>query len=398
MKPLTLVVVASLGAFNGVHGYTGAQKPLYDNLTPDLKPETRLFAALERLARLVDVSYCIGTTGIHKPFDCVSRCREFPDITLVDTWSTGMFTSDSVGYIAIDHSSQHGLNADPATPGSTVGSIIVAFRGTYSIANTIVDLSTVPQKYVPYPSPDDGGASPEKGSHRCDNCTVHSGFLSTWQSARKEVIAKLTELRKGYPDYPIQLVGHSLGGAVACLAALELRVSLGLDDVVVTTFGEPRAGNEGFVKFVDAVFNLHDDKDPLSRSYRRVTHTGDPVPLLPPGEWGYKSHAGEIHITKSSLPPSEKDLKFCLGDDDQDCSASEDSIPEQVISRLTPSSHGDASAAHIHVRGIPTRFKLWELFFSHRDYFWRLGLCVPGGDPANWGREPPSLDAGDVEL
>lgn len=395
MKSLTLALLAGLGALNAAQGHTATQVPISDNVASAVKPETRLFAALERLARLVDVSYCIGTTGVSKPFDCASRCSEFPEVTLVDTWSTGFFTSDSVGYIAIDHGVQRGLNADPATPRSTAGSIIVAFRGTYSIANTIVDLSTVPQKYVPYPSPDDGGVAPEKGSHR----TVHSGFLSTWQSAREEVIAKLIDLRKQYPDYPVQLVGHSLGGAVACLAALELKVSLSFDDVIVTTFGEPRAGNEGFVKYVDAVFHLHDGKDPLSRAYRRVTHTGDPVPLLPPGEWGYKSHAGEIHITKSSLPPSEDDLQICIGDEDQNCSASDDSIPEQVINRLDPPPHhGDALAAKIQARGIPTRFKLWELFFSHRDYFWRLGLCVPGGDPANWGREAPSLDVGDDEL
>ncbi|KAK5242742.1 hypothetical protein LTR40_012676, partial [Exophiala xenobiotica] len=35
---------------------------------------------------------------------------------------------------------------------------------------------------------------------------------------------------------------------------------------------------------------------------------------------------------------------------------------------------------------IDQRYRLWELFFAHRDYFWRLGLCVPGGDPWNWSR------------
>jgi hypothetical protein len=46
--------------------------------------------------------------------------------------------------------------------------------------------------------------------------------------------------------------------------------------------------------------------------------------------------------------------------------------------------------AEIHGQGmwrVPPRFKLWQLFFAHRDYFWRLGLCVPGGDPTDWWRE-----------
>lgn len=310
-----------------------------------------------------------------------------------------MFFSDSVGYIALDHGVEHGLAADPAAPQTTEGAIIVAFRGTYSIANTIVDLSTVPQAYAPYPSPDDGGEAPEKPSHECTNCTVHSGFLSTWQDAREEVIPKLVALHKKHPTYPVHLVGHSLGGAVACLAALELKVSLGIDDVVVTTFGEPRLGNDALVRFIDSVFDAKADSALESRTYRRVTHVGDPVPLLPPGEWGYKSHAGEIHIIKSELPPSEEDIIICVGDEDPTCSMREDSVPDEVIRRLSPATGLDTSeSVPILKRGIPTRLKLWELLFSHRDYFWRLGLCLPGGDPANWGREAPRLDLGQDEL
>lgn len=34
---------------------------------------------------------------------------------------------------------------------------------------------------------------------------------------------------------------------------------------------------------------------------------------------------------------------------------------------------------------IPSKYRLWELLFAHRDYFWRIGLCVPGGDPTGPG-------------
>ena len=44
---------------------------------------------------------------------------------------------------------------------------------------------------------------------------------------------------------------------------------------------------------------------------------------------------------------------------------------------------------------IPARYKIWQLFFAHRDYFWRLGLCAPGSDPWDWGRD--KYDFGDVE-
>ena len=42
-----------------------------------------LFESLEELARIVDISYCVGSTGIHKPFSCLSRCSELEGFELV---------------------------------------------------------------------------------------------------------------------------------------------------------------------------------------------------------------------------------------------------------------------------------------------------------------------------
>lgn len=208
---------------------------------------TALFEDLERLSRIVDISYCVGNTGVHKPFDCLFRCVEFPELSLVSTWSTGVLLGDSCGYIAVDQRGSRLPVAGAKGPGdgddvSSLGrgALIVPFRGTYSITNTIVDLSTVPQPYIPYPSADDGNDGPR---HECVNCTVHTGFFLSWRSARRVVLPKLRALKAQHPSLPVHLVGHSLGGAVACLAALELRLLLGWDDVLVTTFGEPRAGN-----------------------------------------------------------------------------------------------------------------------------------------------------------
>lgn len=345
-----------------------------------------LFAALERLARLVDISYCIGNTGVRKPFNCVSRCKDFPNLALVRTWHTGMLISDSCGYIAVDQGGPEGGADDGSDKLLTKPAIVVAFRGTYSIANTVMDLSTIPQEYVPYPSPDDGGDGPPlEPSHSCHNCTVHMGFRESWRSARKTVLPELTELRARYPSHPVVLVGHSLGGAVACLAALELRVSLGWEDISVTTFGEPRVGNYGFTRFVDEVFGLDGDMDLEDSSYRRVTHNSDPVPLLPPGEFGFRSHSGEIYISKKNLSPSETDLQTCIGDTDPACSAGGDSDLRDILRRTVHLPRMSWSIFRItDMIGLPTRFKLWQLFFAHRDYFWRIGLCVPGGDPTKW--------------
>ncbi|KAL2757110.1 hypothetical protein ACRALDRAFT_1062717 [Sodiomyces alcalophilus JCM 7366] len=397
-KPLLLSTVLHLLlsiwmlGFASLAGAT-VQEPLAASDTP--KPvSAALFSSIERLSRLVDITYCVGNTGVWKPFACASRCNEFPTLTLERTWRTGILMSDSCGLIAVDHGTPRHDAGEGKDDPLAEKAIIVAFRGTYSLTNTIIDLSTIPQEYVPYPSPDDGGNEPPREpSHRCDNCTVHSGFLASWRHARKVVLPELKVLRQKYPEYPIRLVGHSLGGAVAMLAALEMRVSLGWRDTVVTTFGEPRVGNRQLCDYLNAVFelNLGDEMDPAEREYRRVTHADDPVPLLPPAEWGYSSHGGEFFISKKDLPPSVEDVLVCHGDHDENCIArgksSAVSVPagdyDDALSTLEEQDVMLADA----LPWIPARLKLWELFFAHRDYFWRLGLCVPGGDPANWGRK-----------
>ena len=394
-----------------------------NRLAPSGGISVPFFASLERLSRLVDIAYCVGTTGVRQPFTCASRCKDFPTLELITTWNTGVLMSDSCGYIAVDHGKppppavgKDGEDDDGAH-GPIGNAIVVAFRGTYSITNTVVDLSTVPQKYVPYPSPEDGGdAPPEEPEHRCTNCTVHMGFLASWKAAREEVLPHLRDLYRRYPDHPVHLIGHSLGGAVAALAALELKVAMGIDNVVVTTFGEPRVGNEGFVKFLNAVFGLDGGrrlvggKGQEEQTLRRLTHVDDPVPLLPLAEWGYRSHAGEIFIAKSDLPPEPSDVRACVGDYDPDCIAGSEGETLRAEAEAVAASVADNEAEEqsdgddpLRPRAwaIPTRYKLWQLFFAHRDYFWRLGLCVPGGDPFDWGREPyggPGLGAPPDEL
>lgn len=336
-----------------------------------------LFWELEELARIVDISYCVGTAGlgIQKPFKCASRCgdRDFETFELVTAWNTGPFLSDSCGYIALSHS-------------RTNPRLILAFRGTYSVANTIADLSTIPQEYVPYPGDDDDDTSdfiapvldvdddaPPAEPPKCDNCTVHTGFYSSWLNTRKVVLPHVSKAMEKYPDYKLVLVGHSLGGAIATLAGLDFKAR-GWEPHV-TTFGEPRLGNKHFNKYVDERFSITTDHD--HNKLHRVTHVGDPVPLLPLSEWGFSMHSEEIFISESSLPFSVADIHYCEGDEDTQCIAGSDE---------------DKPAW-----GVPTRFKFWQLFFAHRDYFWRLGLCLPGGNPRDWYDKYPrhSTDDGD---
>lgn len=58
---------------------------------PEVRNISRsLFESLEELARVVDISYCVGSTGIQKPFKCLSRCHEFEGFELVTVCSLVM--------------------------------------------------------------------------------------------------------------------------------------------------------------------------------------------------------------------------------------------------------------------------------------------------------------------
>ncbi|KAG2419874.1 hypothetical protein HFD88_004671 [Aspergillus terreus] len=310
-----------------------------------ISPE--LFNSLSELARIVDITYCVGDTGtgIHKPFECLSHCSDLDGFELITTWNTGPFLADSTGYIAFAHNPPQ--------------RIIVAFRGTYSLANTVLDLSAYPQPYTPYHPEND--TTDTGSSEACNNCTVHTGFLTSWHAARRTVLYHVSSARARYPDYEVEVVGHSLGGAVAALAGTEMALRGWRPRV--TTFGEPRVGNADFCRFVDGVFGLDGGGDTGGWGFRRVTHVDDPVPLLPAAEWGFAMHGGEVFISRPGPGPGVEDVVFWPREQGQG--------QGQVV---------------LSARGglwdlVPAKYRLWELLFAHRDYFLRLGLCVPGGDP-----------------
>lgn len=80
--------------------------------------------------------------------------------------------------------------------------------------------------------------------------------------------------------------GHSLGGALATLCALDLKVTLGLPDVRVVTFGSPRVGNYIFAKWFEEEIGPH----------WRFTHNRDIVPSVPPGYMGFYHVAQEVWV------------------------------------------------------------------------------------------------------
>ena len=80
--------------------------------------------------------------------------------------------------------------------------------------------------------------------------------------------------------------GHSLGGALATLCALDLKINLKLPDVRVVSFGSPRVGNYVFAKWFEQEIGPH----------WRFTHNRDIVPSVPPGYMGFYHVSQEVWV------------------------------------------------------------------------------------------------------
>lgn len=63
-------------------------------------------------------------------------------------------------------------------------------------------------------------------------------------------------LQQEHPNAPLYVSGHSMGAAMAHICALDLKFTLGFDDVNVYTYGSPRVGNTIFKDFFNRIVNV----------------------------------------------------------------------------------------------------------------------------------------------
>lgn len=116
------------------------------------------------------------------------------------------------------------------------------------------------------------------------NTQVHSGFYSAYMAVSWTVISTLRTLTAKYPSANLLVTGHSLGGALATFAALDIKDSINPPNRIdFYTFGSPRTGNQVFTDFVMNQFP--------NGGYHRVTHYTDVVVQVPPRQMGF-NHAG----------------------------------------------------------------------------------------------------------
>lgn len=168
-------------------------------------------------------------------------------------------------------------------------SIYISYRGSQDIENWVSNVDILKHK-----CPSEWGI---------DKCEVHAGFYAAENSVIDSIWANVQQLTQKYPSYRVVVTGHSLGGALATLTAVDL-VSKGVEasKMELWNFGSPRVGNEEFAQGVSERFSIH-----------RVTHHKDMVPHVP-------THHRFQHIAHEWYEDPTNEVKACSGYEDDSCS------------------------------------------------------------------------------
>lgn len=81
-----------------------------------------------------------------------------------------------------------------------------------------------------------------------------AGFFVSYNNSSLEpnMTAAVRAMAARHPGVPLYAIGHSMGAAMATIAALDLKFKANLSDVRLVTFGSPRVGNDVFARFLQS--------------------------------------------------------------------------------------------------------------------------------------------------
>lgn len=227
------------------------------------------------MAQYSAASYCLGNNnGTGAPITCPTRNCPLVEVAGalgVFEFENTLFTDDT-GFLAVDDNNRI---------------IVLTFRGSNSLSNWKANLHVL-----------------RRPSDLCPRCNVHVGFWDAWVEIRSRLKPQVLRVVEAYPDYRFVITGHSLGGAIATLAAGEFRKLKGLAETTeLFTFGSPRVGNGHTAAFLT-------DQSPFSY---RITSMSDPIPREPSHILGYSHMSPEYWIHSHPEHPEPNDIKLVTG-------------------------------------------------------------------------------------
>lgn len=115
---------------------------------------------------------------------------------------------------------------------------VLAFRGSGSAVDWVSDFIAQQTTYRPV-----------KNAGQ-----THKGFTDIYMSARNQI----HDLVKQLPtDKPLFITGHSLGGALATLASIDIASNSAFTAPIVYTYGAPRVGDPKFIRTYNALIDTH---------------------------------------------------------------------------------------------------------------------------------------------
>ncbi len=190
--------------------------------------------------------------------------------------------------------------ADAALLGVNDDEIILAFRGTLPLnlhdeADLVEALADWIHDFDADLVADPAGDVP---GWRTLPGRVHKGFLTSlkghgkWPGLWEQIAPALDRLIALHPEKPLCITGHSKGGALAHLAAMQCVERVDPQAIYVCTFAAPRVGDARFAEAYAAL---------ITHSYR-YEYYFDVVPLLPPAHGFYEAIASHAAAKLFTMP------------------------------------------------------------------------------------------------
>ncbi|KAL8754080.1 MAG: hypothetical protein Q9184_005230 [Pyrenodesmia sp. 2 TL-2023] len=269
---LTAVEAASPGDPNNSNDYQGDDDSFHFGISNDLLNTFKLVSQYAAAAYCPINNDSNDTLLLCKSGNC-PLVEAAGAVTLSEFEDTPHF--DDTGYIAVDDANKI---------------IVLAIRGSISKQNWQADWDMF-----------------RTDIDFCDGCRVHRGFKNSWGEIKTAVVDNMRKATELHPDYRIVVTGHSLGGAVATLAAGDLRR---VDDhfraaTELYTFGSPRVSNDDAATWLSEQSHLS----------WRITYQDDLVPRLPPRLLGYHHTLPEYWISSHGDNPTAGDIQWAARED-----------------------------------------------------------------------------------